>query len=66
MSKPGFDAGSLRQHLQAAGLLSAFDEAVRTLDVTRVLGVLREAALPDVEAKRAAAAILVEAAMEER
>ena len=65
MSAPGFNAGSLRQRLEGAGLLKAFDEAVHTLDVTRVLEVLREAKLPDEEVKRTAAAILVESSLRE-
>jgi hypothetical protein len=65
MSIPGFDAGSLYRKLEAAGLLKAFEEAVHTLDVTRVLEILREAKLPDEEVKRAAAAILVESSLRE-
>lgn len=63
MSNPGFDVGSLRQRLLDAGLLNDFDEAVRTLEVARVLEILLEAKLPGDEAKRAAAAVLVNASM---
>lgn len=63
MSNPGFDAGSLRQRLLDAGLLNDFDDAVRTLEVARVLEILRAAKLPGDEAKRVAAAVLVNTSM---
>jgi hypothetical protein len=59
MLNPEVGAGALRQRLREAGLLSAFDEAVHTLDVSRVLEILREAGVPDAEAKRTAAPVLV-------
>ena len=65
MSIPEFDPGTVRRKLEDAGLLGAFDAAVHTLDVTRVLELLREAGLPDGEVKRAAAAILVESSLRE-
>ena len=65
MQKPGFDLASLRQTLHAVGTLKAFDEAVHTLDVARVLEILRETKLPEEEVRRAAAALLVESSMKE-
>jgi hypothetical protein len=63
MLNPDVGSGSLRQRLREAGLLDAFDEAVHTLEVARVLEILREADLPDAEARRTAASILVESSM---
>lgn len=63
MPNPDAGAGPLRQRLREAGLLQAFDEAVHTLEVARVLEILRQANFPDAEAKRTAASVLVEASM---
>jgi hypothetical protein len=65
MLNPDASAGSLRERLREAGLLNAFDEAVHTLEVARVLEILREAKFPDAEAKRTAASILVGLSMPE-
>jgi hypothetical protein len=65
MLNPDVGAGSLRERLREAGLLTAFDEAVHALEVARVLEILREAGFPDAEAKRTAASVLVDASMRE-
>jgi hypothetical protein len=65
MLNPEAGAGSLRQRLRDAGLLDAFDEAVHTLEVSRLLEILRAAGIPDAEAKRTAASVLVGASMHE-
>lgn len=57
--------GSIRQKLEAAGLLDDLDDAVHTLDVTRVLALLREVKLPEREVKRMAASLLVNASLAE-
>jgi hypothetical protein len=63
MLNPDVGSGALRQRLRDAGVLTAFDEAVHTLDVSRVLEILHQAGVPDAEARRVAASTLVGAAM---